>query len=82
MKSGWYSLLILKTDFSPPLFAAATEDAIGEVLWWAGRPVITLLPFGGWGCNSKDEKIVLLDAEWTISMWDVFPKVRVLNSNI
>lgn len=82
MKSGWYSLLILKTDLSPPLFATAAEDAIGEVPWWAGRPVVTLLPFGGWGCNSKDEKDVLLDAARTISTWDESPKVRVLNSNI
>lgn len=52
-----YSLLILKTNFSPPLFAAAAEDAIGEVPGRAGRPVVTLLPFGGWGCNSKGEKM-------------------------
>lgn len=53
----WYSLIILKTNFRPLHFATATEDAKGEVPRRAGSPEATLRPFGGWGCNSKEEKM-------------------------
>lgn len=48
-----YSQLVFEAEFGRLVPAAAAERPVGVAVWGAWGPVVTFLPFGGWGCQEQ-----------------------------
>lgn len=53
----WYLQFILKADLGILVSAATTEQSVGIGVRRTRGPVVTFLPFGGWGCKNKNRII-------------------------
>lgn len=53
----WYLQLILKADLGILVPATTTEQSVGIGVRRTRGPVVTFLPFGGWGCKDKNRII-------------------------
>lgn len=49
-----YLQFILKADLGILVSAATTEQSVGIGVRRTRGPVVTFLPFGGWGCKDKN----------------------------